>query len=253
MRAVVLDINADAVVRHSARLGELSKSALPVSIRQALNRAAFDVKTVTMPETSRIFIHRMPTFFKSQSKVDPAIGFDIHTMEAVVGFIPGGADKEKGHATEDLEEQEHGGNIDSRAFIPLRTARVGRNWRRNVRTDLRLSKIRRQIFDSENENLHGTANDKEAFTLSAIYAQRGGFVIGNIKNSKGHRMLMRIDSVKRKGKDTEVHSTPIYSVEGGRSVKPKATHFMEKASNMSAAKIERFYRQEADKRINRLK
>lgn len=231
----------------------MSKSAIPVSVRQALNKTAFDVKTVTMPNTSQAFIHRMPTFFKSHSKVDPARGFDIPAMAATVGFIPGSADKEKGHATEDLEEQEHGGDIDHRAFIPLRTARVGRSWRRNVKADLRLSKIRRQIFDSENTNLHGTANEEESYTLSAIYAGKGGFVIGNKTNSRGHRMLMRIDAVVRKGKDHVVKSTPIYSVEGGRSVRPKPTHFMEKASYMSAAKMERFYRAEAEKRINKLK
>lgn len=251
-QTIILNINTDAVVAHTARLSQISKSALPVSIRQALNKAAFDVKTRTMPITNKVFIHRKPTFWKATSKVKPATGFDIQTMQSIVGFIPEGNEKEKGGATQDLEQQEHGGDIDHRAFVPLRTARIGRSWRRNVKNDLRMSQIRRQILDSKNTNLHSVANNKERFVVSAIHVGVGGFVIGTDKR-KNSRMLMRIDAIKRKGGNSIVRSTPIYSVKAGRQVHPKATHFMEQASVLSAKKLENFYLIEAEKRINRIK
>src|ERR1035437_10094141 len=106
-----LNINSDKVVMHTATLERLHKSALPVAIRRALNSAAYDVKTDTMPLEADIFIHRSPTFFKATSKVAPATGFNIQSMKSTVGFIPSAGAKESGGATKDLAEQEDSGFI----------------------------------------------------------------------------------------------------------------------------------------------
>lgn len=247
-----LDINSDAVVAHTAKLERLHKSALPVAVRSSLNRAAFDVKTNTMPKTAKVFTQRSPTFFKANSKVQKAEGFRIADMRATVGFIKGNASKEIGGATEDLKQQENAGLIDHRAFIPIAGARAGKSYNRRVRNNYRLSLIRRQMFNAKSKRLHGAKNNKEAFTLSAIYAGKGGFVIGTDKKN-GARKVMVINSVKRVGKDMKVNSTAIYNVKGDRKVKVKNTNFMRKASVQSATKIEQYYIEEANKQIARLK
>lgn len=243
---IVLNINSDAIVAHTARIEQIGKSALPVAVRGALNRAAFDVKTDTMPKSAKRFTQRSPTFFKSQSKVKPAQGFDIKTMQSEVGFIPASGAKESGGATEDLEQQEHGGKIGHRAFVPLKAARAGSSYNRRVSNKNRMAALRSKIKDAKKS---GAATDKGKWFSSAIHAGVGGVVISNTNP----RQLRRINKIMRKGGNTIIGSTAIYSVEKNRKVKIKATNFMRKASNESAAKVERYFIEEANKQIAKVK
>ena len=53
---MVLHVDSSAIAAHAARLERQSKSALPVVVRQTLNKAAYDVKQRTMPrETNKEF------------------------------------------------------------------------------------------------------------------------------------------------------------------------------------------------------
>ena len=85
---MILNINSNAVVSYTNTLEKLHKSAFPVAIRETLNSAAFDVKKNTMPlSAKKSFIERQPTFFKANSKVDKATGFNTSTMKSTVGFF----------------------------------------------------------------------------------------------------------------------------------------------------------------------
>ncbi len=247
---MVLNINSDAVIRHTATLERLHRSALPVAIRSALNSAAFDVKTKTMPIASNVFVHRSPTFFPATSKVNPAKGFNINEMAAIVGFLPSSGAKEKGGATKNLEQQEHGGQIQHRAFIPLKQARSGGNYNRNVSAKNRLAEMKAKGIIDTKTSMAKTKAGK--FFSSAFLAGKGGLVIGTDRH-KGLRMLMRINSIHREGGRTFINSTPLYSVKSGRAVKVKTTKFMQKASLESAKKMEQFYMMAAEKQIARLK
>jgi hypothetical protein len=241
----ILNINTDAVVKHTARLERMHRSALPVAIRGALNKTAFDVKKNTMPaEAKKAFIQRKPTFLKATSKVEPAKGFDIRTMKSTVGFAG------NSQAVEDLEMQEGGGQIGGRAYIPLKQARAGGNWKKNVRAAVRISDIKNRIVDSRNAK---GKNNAQKFTKSAIHAGKGGFVIGNRKKGNGNKTLFQIRSIKRIGRDTVIKSVPLFSVKRGKKVSPKPTHFMERASVESAADMERHYIAEAKKQIDKLR
>lgn len=255
---VVINIDDSAVVRHTAYLERLHRSALPKAVQVTLSRLAFDVKTDTMPKTSKVFVERSPTFLKSQSKVTPAKGFDINTMKSIVGFMPSTGAKESGGATEDLRQQEDAGSIAHRAFIPLAAARAGRSYNRRVSAKNRIAAIKNKIIDSKDS---AAKTDAGKFISSAIHAGKGGLVIGT-KVDKGNRMLLRINSVHRLTSDTKtkagkeykkgnfvVNSTPLYSVRGGRHAHIKATHFMRKASMISAGKASRIYIEEAEKQI----
>lgn len=244
-----LNIDSKAVVTYTNTLEKMHRSALPVAIRGALNAAAFDVKKNTMPKEANIFVKRNPTFFKSTSKVQPATGFDIKSMKSVVGFMPQSGAKESGGATEDLKQQEDSGKIEHRAFIPLAGARSGGNYNRRVSNKMRMSVIKSKIVDAKKSKARTKAGQ---FFSSAIHAGVGGFVLSSWRNGKGSRMLMRIDGISKTATGNKVKYKHVYSVKGGRDVQVKATHFMSKASNESANKIEAAYIKEAKKQIERL-
>jgi len=199
--------------------------------------------------TAKRFVPRAPTFFKATSKVNPAKGLDINSMQSVVGFLPQTGIKESGRATEDLKQQEDSGAIEHRSFIPLKQARAGGSYRRRVVNKYRLAAIKSLIKDSKNST---AATNAGKFFSTAQHAGKGGFVIGTKKNSKGNRFLLRINSIVKRNGKTVVKSTPIYAVKTNRSVRVKRTKFMHKASVMSAVKTEGFYIKEAEKQIAKL-
>lgn len=249
----ILNINSEAVRQHTQRLGQMHRSAMPVSIREALNKTAFDVKLRTMPDESNVFVHRTKNFYKANSKVETAKGFDVNSMRATVGFVENSGTQQQ--AVQDQEQQENSGGIGGRAFIPLNAARTGGAYTRNVRAANRISQIRSKIVDSA--DMAGTKG--QAYTRAAFKAKKGGYVIGNQVNSKGNKMLVRINSVHRMGKgekkpgDTVVNSTALFAVKAGRNVHPQAKHFMRKASLTSESRMEGFYIAAAEKRFSKLK
>src|SRR5687767_16018423 len=84
-----LNINSDAVVKHTNTLEKMHRSAMPLAIRNTLNSVAFDVKKNTMPASAeREFVTRAPNFFKANSRVEMARGWNVDSMQSVVGFIP---------------------------------------------------------------------------------------------------------------------------------------------------------------------
>lgn len=224
----------------------MAKHVLPVAVRSTLNGAAFDVKKSSMPiSAKKNFIQRKPTFFKANSRVETAKGLDMKNMKAIVGFIPKtGTDK----SVDDLEQQEHGGDIGGRAFIPLAAARTSGSWNKTVRNKMRISDVKKKVVDINDTT---GANDKVKYIKSAMHAGKGGFVLGSEKDGK--RSLMHIRSIVRKGKNTIVSSKAVFSVKGGRKVTPPTTHFMEKASLQSAGKLEDIFIKEANRQISKVK
>jgi hypothetical protein len=221
---------------------------LPNAIRGTLNKAAFDVKQDTMPRSAnREFVKRSPNFLKANSRVDMAKGYNIDSMAATVGFTEENLQGQN-FAVKDLEQQERGGNISGRSFIPTSIARGGSNSR-VVANRFRMDKLKNKIVNATHAK---GKNPHEKFIKSAIHAGKGGYVIAN-------NILWRIDSItSRKVRiigrysATRVKSTPIYSFEKGRSVHVEATGFMRRASLETAAKLDEFYIEEAKRQIQRL-
>lgn len=235
-----LNINTNAAVIFTNKLEKLHRSALPSAIRGTLNKAAFDVKKTTMPAVAgETFKKRQPNFFKANSRVDMAKGFDIASMKATVGFTETNLKGESNFAVKDLEQQERGGNIKKRSFIPMQPARSGGDAR-PVRPVNRLSGIKKIVNSAKMKGV----NDKQKFLHAVADAGVGGFVLGN----KNKNVLWRVESIG-KGK---IKMKPIYSFKAGRNVNVKGTGFMEKASLESAHKIDDFYVQEAKRQIERL-
>jgi hypothetical protein len=233
-----LRINTDAVVAFTNKLEKLPRTAFPVAVRAALNSAAFDMKKNTLPKSAKDnFVQRKPSFFKANSRVEMAKGFDINRMQSVVGFTG------KDQAIDDLEKQEFGGKINSRAFIPMAPARTSNSNNKLVRPNARLRNLK-LVDASKAEGV----NDKQKFVKSVFYAWCWRACISNEFNGKSY--VWKVNSLSR----TEAGSfklTPIYSYEKGRDVKVDSTNFMSKATEMTSKKMDDFYIKAAEFQFKR--
>lgn len=241
------DIDSYNVFLHTRRLEQMHRSALPLAIRGALNSAAFDVKKNTMPvKAKNEFESRQSNFFKANSRVEKATGFDTKTMHSTVGFIEGGLKGGSNYAVKDLEQQEHGGTISNKSFIPLDTARTGKNYGKNVKANLRLTNIDR-LVKARNQK----GNSKAAkFVNAVLRAGVGGFVLGG--EHKGQNLVWRVNSLSSNLRTRALDITPLYDYQKGRKVKVKKTSFMKDASLESNKQMEKWYIAEAKKQIRRL-
>ena len=240
-----LNINTDAAVVFTNKLEKLHRSALPVAIRGALNSAAFNTKQKTLQtEAKSAFESRSKNFFKAFSKVDMAKGFNVNTMQATVGFIQQGLKGENNYAVKDLEQQEHGGSIKKRTFIPFNEARVGSNHSRLVSPRNRLGRIQRIVNAT---NAKGV-NAGQRFIKSVIHAGVGGYVLSDFK---GKQVLYRVNSLNRNRIGFKL--TALYSVQKGRNVNVKSTGFAQRAAITSGKLIESYYVEQAKKQIEKLR
>ena len=235
-----LNIDSSAVVKFTNTLEKLHRSALPVAIRQTLNKVALDVKKDTLLKHSKKdFVNRQANFFKANSKVEFATGFNVNSMKATIGMVSTSLKGKDNYAVKDLEEQEGGGTIKGKAFIPMKPARSGDN-NKIVKPNARLSKIKSK----------GIVNAKAkpgsaGFIKSVVFAGKGGYVLAK-KNSK--EILWRVDSIRK----NRFKLTPLYSVKKGRTISVKPTHFMRSASLESAKNMEHLFIAEAKIQIKRL-
>lgn len=228
------NINNDAAVKFTNTLEKMHRSALPLAIRGTLNATAFDVKQNTMPsKAAETFIQRAPNFFKANSKVDMAKGWNVDAMEAVVGFVP------RSQAVEDLEQQEYGGTIEGRSFIPMDTARTGGHATK-VRPSNRISRINNIVNSA---NMPG-ATLQAKFIAAAHKAGKGGYVLGNLPD----KTLWKIESIQGR----TIKKKPIFSYQKNRDVRVSGTSFMRDASIESAERMDIVFADQARRQIERL-
>ena len=266
---LIVDINTKNLVGHIHTLSKLHRSALPAAVMQTLNGAAFTTKTVTMPKEADRFEKRKPTFFKANSKVAPARGFNIDTMKAEVGFIP--KPRDKSHSVEDLEAQENHGAIDNRSFIALPTAREGNSFSKRIKRSNYMDKID-DILDPKIERAKSkrpSSSLRMSFILTAMAAGKGGLIFGTDRK-KGARVVFRINKVARLKKITKttkrlgiktkkwntfVGLTELFNVKAGRKVRPDSRYsgFMKKASLDAQKGMEATFIAAANKQIAKFK
>lgn len=234
-------IDTSATIHFTAKLEKLRKSALPVAIRGTLNDTAFYMKKLEMPRQAKgTFIERAPNFFKANSRVEMATGFDINTMQSTMGMVESGLhNKSTNYAVKDLEQQESGGTIDGRSFKPLPAARRG--GRGVVRPNARISQIK-NIIDAKDSK---GASKMQQFIKASVHAGKGGFVLGG-------RLLWQVRNIRRVNGNTRFTMTKLYSFTKSGTSRVKATGFIGKAARNSQKEMENFYRLQAQKQFNRV-
>jgi hypothetical protein len=247
--SAILNINTDAVVKFTNILEKIKSSALPVAIRGALNNAAFDVKTNTMPTKAKSeFVNRSPNFFKANSSFEKATGWNISQMESRVGFTSEKLQGSNNYAVKDLEQQEHGGTIGGRSFIPLKQARQGNSTNKLVKPNARLSKIK-NIINAKNSR---GKNQAEKFVKAAIAAGPNGYVIAGKKSILFKVTAMRAKTnLKTKESNFNFKAIPLYKYKKGGKVRVKSTGFMQNAALQSGIKIEQYFIKEAERQISK--
>jgi len=254
---------------------KISRTAFPLAVRKTLSDAAFYTKKKTLLDVSQsVFTIRQKNFFKANSKAESAKGMTVNQMYSVVGMYDNKLkpiNGRKNYAVSELEEQETGGVIDHKTFIPMKQARKG--GRGIVKEMYRYSDIPnlKRIITAKQGRLKrskkgGHYSKKQAFIRAAIMAKKTGskFFIGN-KTSKGTRTLFYLNNLNiSKGSYTfpgqKTHSnskidlkvTPIYNVKGGRSVSVKRTNFMRRASHDASLKIDGFFMENARVQFERI-
>lgn len=236
----VLDVNMDAVVVFSNKLEKLNKTAFPKAVATALNSAAFDVKQNTMLKSSKkAFIERQRNFFRANSRVEMAKGMNVNNMQSIVGFRDLGGSN---FAVDNLEQQEYGGKINGKSFIPLDAARAGRSYKKKVTKRNRIGKSSRQPIVSS-RRAKGV-NPGQRFIKSVHFVGRGGFVLSE------QGILWRVNSLKRT-RSGSLKLTAIYDYKKGRKVNVKAKGFMRKASIESGEKLEEYFIKAAKTQFNK--
>lgn len=259
---MIINIDNSQVKAYAQKLEEMSRSAFPVSVRETLNDAVYDVKTRTMPKNAEAFKKRQPNFFKANSKFEKAQGFNVDGMKSTVGFYENKlVHQSTNFAVKDLEQQEHGGEIDSKAFIPMRGARVGgtgitkSKFRRNQMKDFVDASKVKSISGHSAKKLTNTVR-KQKLIRAAIKASivhgANAYVLGN-ENAAGKKTLFKVERFLKIGDKLDIKLTPLFSVKKGRSVDVTATKFMEKASMKTRSEIGRFFYNQAEKQFNRLR
>lgn len=239
------NINMDGAVVFTNKLEKLHKSALPNAIRTALNSTAFDVKKNTMPKNAnKAFINRSKNFFKANSRVEMASGFKISAMKSMVGFISSGLSGENNNAVKDLEQQESGGTIQKKSFIPIKSARTGSSNTKQVRPINRLRTIKGIVNSAHTPG----KNPRQKFIHAVSKAGVGGTVLSEYN---GKTILWRVNSLKRSA-NGKLKLTALYSFKAKRSVKVDSTQFMEKSSLESNRLMGYHYADAAKKQIQRL-
>lgn len=241
--AVVLKIDSKALIKHTNNLEKLRKYDLPLAVRGTLNKVAFNLKQVTMPVSAdKNFEKRKPNFFKANSKVVMANGFHVNSMRSTVGFVSTQL-QYNNMAVQELEQQEYGGAIPKRDFVPMDSSRIGESESKMVSAPNRLKNIKPKSRAIHARNFKGSR--KQKFLQAAIKAGKGGYVVAGLNKD----VLRRINSIKRVSHRTVVKSTPLYSYKPGRSARIKETRFMRSATMNSASRLEKYYIEEANRRI----
>lgn len=240
--STILKVNNKAVIEYTNKLEKMRKYDLPLAVRGTLNKAAFNLKQVTMPASAEAtFTKRKENFFKANSRVQMANGFNINSMRSVVGFTTMNA-KENYKSVLELKQQEHGGVIPDRDYIPLDEARIGNSASKQVSAPNRIKKINLSAVVHA-KNMPGSR--KQKFLAAAIKASKGGYVTAGLNK----QLLRKVLSIKYVDGRTVVKSKAIYSHKPNRNVKIDSTFFMKKASINTSKKLNTFYISEAQRRI----
>ena len=251
MNNVVVDTKE--IELFASKLKTLPKQAFPSAVRNTLNSLAFDVKQRSLPISARKnFVNRSPNFFKANSAVKKANGFNVQTMHSIVGMSEDKLkNKSTNYAVKDLEQQEHGGVIKKKSFIAMKQARTGNSNNKKVRQNASMQTINGKTITGMSSRIgKGGNNKKQQFIRAAIYARtkEDGLVLGN-KTKGGGQTLFRVDRFDHnvKTRKARFKFTPLYNVKNGRTVKiEKPTNFMEQAKYHTMKKVEKIFKENSE-------
>ncbi len=242
------NINTEASIQLTAKLGKLHRSAFPVAVRGTLNDAAFETKKQVPKIAASKFTTRQKTFFKAFSTVNKATGFDLRNMKATAGI---NSTKTKGsRVAEGLEKQEFGGNIESRKLVPYNYARTSNSRGKKVAKKNQFENLKNTV------RIRGRGNKgtrKSRLVARVMVAKRLG-ASHMITNRGGKGTLFEISGVSQSIKTRKLRFklTPLYRYRDSNISKVSKRPFMQPAAKLASGKMLKFYQTQADKQFKRL-
>lgn len=256
--AYKLNINTDAVVGLANKMDKMHRSVLPVAVRETLNTAAFETKRIIPRVADEHFVIRSKSFFRAFSRVQKAKGFNVNSFEAIVGMIDAKPGRQSEQAGRNMKQRQVGGTIGGRTFIPLPTARSGKNPKRMVRRGLRLSDLDAGLNRALDTRRSKGRTRQQRFVKSAIYAVKK-FGPKVLITHRGQDGAVRLFLIEQRGggslktREFALQVTPIYTVEPGRTVNAgKVVPFTDIAAREVQKKLERIFVKQAEFRIKKL-
>ena len=240
------DINNDEVIKFTAKLEKLNKSAFPSAVRNTLNRAAFETKKQVPIVASQKFTTRQKTFFKRFSVVDKASGFDVNSMVATTGID---ASKHV-ELAENLEAQETGGMVKGKKLIPHDNSRVSRSQSKRVSSKNYLNKVKVHNATKAYKSHRGTRNSK--FVASVMSTAKRGKKYMMLTN-KGKGMVYELTSVSMSVKRRKLNFKvkKLYSVRDTKTHSVKRSNFMRDSASIASRDINKFYVENAEFQFNK--
>jgi len=208
-----------------------------------LNDVAFEAKKQVPKIFKNKFIIRKKTFIKAHTGVKKSLNtFDVNKMSSEMGVIKG-----KSKSGDNLEQQERGGTILNRDFIPLKSARVGKSEHKLISRRNYLSNIGRN-----HKRIKGPSSPfKSQKFIKAAFADKTGYIVYN-------DLLIELRTVKKtrrkksgKGGKLFIGIEPLYSYATNRVVKVDKAPFIYPAGKGASKKIAKFFKNNAEKRIKR--
>ena len=169
-----------------------------------------------------------------------AKGSSLPSMESEVGFVSLGS---KNPAVDNLEEQERGGTIDDREFIPIDSGSRSRGKAdRNV---VKRSQLR-NLPEFKDVSKQKGKNRKQRMYLAALKGKKGDLMLTEDR-------VIRIDKISSnlKTRGTKVKFKMLYSFKENRKVKVEKTGFMKTAANWSASDTPRFFKEQFEREFKK--
>lgn len=236
-----LDVNNDELIKYTAKLEKLHRSAFPSAVRNTLNDAAFKHKQLIPKIAKQKFITRNPSFFKAFTTVNKAQGFNINTMVATSGI-----NSSKGSRVADgVEKQEKGGTIRGRKLIAHNDARTSRSKAKRVSKRNLLNKVNFHDATPAFRAHRGTRKSK--FVAAIMSTAKSGKTHMMLKTgSKGIVYQVTGISQNRNSKKVKFKIKKLYSVRNTKNTTVKGVNFMQISANLAQKKIPEFYKNNAE-------
>ena len=251
------------------RFERMHKSVFPRIVRNTLNDLAFDMKggkgrRGTIEARSRTeFEHvRSKTFIKSITGVNKATGYDINKMQSTAGVEAGIQNKTR--AADGLAKQEDGTSI-KHEWVPLNSARVGKNEKKGVKSRARHKnmpdyidvtdldpRIRIKVMLSAAKKklpvlVKGRKNGKE-------YIARPTGIL-NVFRPKGKKALNKRAKTFNRRKEKRNYRAELEFLyvrnKGGVANLKKRRKFVTKAGQDSIKKLDKFFTKHAKNELDR--
>ncbi len=238
----MITVDTKEILKLTARLTSIHRAAFPNAVRFTLNDLAFDVKKNTLfPVLSQTeMIIRSPQFFKRYSGIEKATGWDISAMQSQVGMMPSG---EASKAVTRLKEQEEGGTLQERSFIPDKKVRTGSTERGRVRRSGYLSKLSLAGHISKGDK-PGLIRTVTGTRISSGGSGKGNVIIyGSVLYEiQGFKRIRKTDTIK-------LHLKKLYTYKKDRKINLKPQRFMQSSAMESGEKLQALFNQNAERQI----